>query len=69
MSFFLRRSAALRKWVAYAPWSRLPAPLWFLVASPLLAWALETGGPWFRWPYGVPRSPFRREFWGEGRAE
>ena len=64
-SFFSRRVESFREWVAFAPWSRLPAPLWFLVASPLLSWALGGGKPWFHWPHGVSRSPLRRDFWGE----
>lgn len=43
------------------PWGRMPAFLWFCLASPLLAWCW--GGPWFQWPRGCSRSPLRLSFW------
>lgn len=43
-------------------WGVLPAPLWFLVASPLLFWA-GIGSRVFVWPLGSSRSPLRRSFW------
>lgn len=52
--------------VAVAPWDRLPAFVWFLVASPLLRWALGGGGPLFAWPCGASRSPLRLSFWWVG---
>lgn len=53
---------SFRVWVACAPWSVLPPPLWFLVASPLLRWALGSPG-WFRWPAGAETRPWRLAFW------
>lgn len=43
----------LRWWVMCRRWSDLPDWLWFLVASPLLRFALGTG-PWFQWPLPDP---------------
>lgn len=51
--------------VACARWGVLPAPLWFLVASPALRWAFGSGR-WFVWPVGVPASPLRAGFWRVG---
>lgn len=48
--------------ISVARWSVLPAPLWFLVASPALRWA-GIGSRWFTWPRGCSKSPFRRSFW------
>jgi hypothetical protein len=58
----LRFADFLRFRVSVFPWSVLPAPLWFLVASPLLSWAWGVR-PWFVWPLGRSRSPFRLSFW------
>lgn len=45
-------------------WSVLPAPVWFLIASPLLNWSLSGGkGAWFAWPRGCSKNPFRASFW------
>lgn len=55
--------------VSVAPWSRLPAPVWAVVASPLLSWALCAPGsrrPWFRWPAGCSCAPWRLSFWWVG---
>lgn len=54
---------SFRVWVACAPWSVLPPLLWFLVASPLLSWALGVEGRWFRWPRSGETRPWRRGFW------
>ncbi len=55
----------VRSYVACRPWGVLPAPLWWLVASPCLSWAFgDPFGPgWWRWPKGASRSPLRRSFW------
>lgn len=36
--------------IATANWSVLPDPIWALIASPLLKWALGCDGPWFKYP-------------------
>jgi hypothetical protein len=56
----------MRVWVATARWGVLPAPVWFLVASPLLCWAFGGSRPWFVWPVGCSRSPLRASFWRVG---
>lgn len=50
-------------------WSILPAPVWFLIASPLLTWAFGSKGPWFVWPKGCSKSPFRASFWCVSKGE
>lgn len=54
---------ALQIRIGVTNWSVLPAPVWFLIASPLLAWAFGSKGPWFVWPKGCSKSPFRASFW------
>ena len=46
-------------------WSLLPAPVWALVASPLLHWAgiANPNGRRFNWPRGASKSPLHRSFW------
>lgn len=58
----------LRLWICTRPWSRLPAPIWALVASPALRWAMG-GGRWFCWPADCSRSPLRLSFWWVGAVE
>jgi hypothetical protein len=48
--------------IACTNWGVLPAPLWFLIASPLLAFA-GIGSRWFTWPKGCSKSPLRATFW------
>lgn len=36
-------------WIWSTRWSRLPAPLWLLVASPLLSWAAGDPFSWRGW--------------------
>jgi hypothetical protein len=54
-------------WLMTRAWSVLPAPLWLLIASPLLRWA-GLGSRWFGWPVGASRSPLRRSFWRVGAS-
>lgn len=42
----------------------MPAPLWALVASPLLHWAgLRSPHGVFVWPLGRSKNPLRGSFW------
>jgi hypothetical protein len=54
----------LRTYIGTRHFSALPAPIWFLFASPLLAFAI--GGRPFKWPHGCSKSPFRKSFWHVG---
>lgn len=65
MSRFRSAVESFRVWVACAPWSRLPPPLWALVASPLLSWAIGRGtsGRVFSWPASGERRPWKAAFW------
>lgn len=63
MPSFSSLSDRLATRIVVSPWGLLPAPVWFLVASPLLRWSFGSGTPWFRWPIGASRSPLRRSFW------
>lgn len=40
----------LALWLWTRPFHRLPDPLWFLIASPLLNFASSPRGAWFAWP-------------------
>lgn len=51
----------IRTWIATRNWSRLPAPIWLVIASPLLAFAI--GGRPFKWPKGCAKVPWRKSFW------
>jgi hypothetical protein len=57
-----------RSWILCRPWSVLPAPLWFLIASPALHWA-GMGINWFTWPVGCSKSPLRLSFWHVGAGD
>lgn len=48
--------------IAITNWSVLPAPVWVLIASPLLRWSIG-GSTWFHWPCGCSKSPFAASFW------
>lgn len=52
-----------RIWVTN--WGVLPAPIWAVVASPLLTWAGidNPNGRYFNWPRGASKSPLRLSFW------
>ena len=54
-------------WLATRNWSVLPAPVWFLIASPLLAYAI--GGSLFNWPAGCTKHPFHPSFWCVAKAK
>lgn len=56
----------LKTRIATTDWGVLPAPLWVLIASPLLHYAI--GGPLglFHWPRGRTKNPFRLAFWYDG---
>ncbi len=58
----LRCPDRLSLWIWTRRWSVLPAPVWAVAVSPLLAWA-SGRGPWFVWPSGCSRSPLRPSFW------
>lgn len=47
-------------------WGLLPAPVWALIAAPLLHWAMGSQGRVFHWPHGASRSPLRMTFWWVG---
>jgi len=49
-------------------WCLLPAPVWAVVASPLLKWAGigNPNGRWCNWPRGSSKSPLRLSFWYVG---
>ncbi len=51
-------------------WSALPAPVWAVVAAPLLTWSGigNPNGRWFNWPRGCSKSPFARSFWSVHHA-
>lgn len=44
----------------------VPAPLWFLIVSPILAWAIEGDVKLFTWPFGRSKKPWRKSFWVGG---
>jgi hypothetical protein len=44
----------------------VPAPLWMLFVSPLLAWAIEGKNKTFTWPKGRSWKPWHRSFWHGG---
>lgn len=55
---------ALQVRIGVTNWSVLPAPVWVLIACPLLHWAFGCqGAGWFAWPKGCSKSPFRASFW------
>lgn len=49
--------SSFRLRVACLPWWRLPAPLFFLVGSPVLRWCFGSGA-WFVWPAPAPSSAY-----------
>lgn len=53
---------AIRFHLCITNFGALPAPLWFLIASPLLRFAIG-GKSWFHWPCNVSRSPLKPDFW------
>lgn len=55
----------LKEKICTTNWSVLPAPIWFLIASPLLSWAMgpDKDGRWFHWPHGCSYTPLHKSFW------
>lgn len=53
---------ALKNRILSAPWSYLPAPVWCVVASPLLSWSM--GYPVsLSYPARCSKNPLRLSFW------
>lgn len=49
-------------WIMTRNYKWAPAPIWFLFISPLMTLA-GMGSPWFVWPVGQSKNPFKKSFW------